>query len=261
MGNLRLATSRFAGGRGLRGWRLLVLLGLLIGWLGAVPLAIAQSWRGQLEGGPEIMVDPDTRRATGVIDGERRPLWDGVHKLEDGSTVIVRDGIAVPTEPMYQQWRGQAEPEPVFARRYCKQLVRKTCGFDDACRSSAACLRARALLDEAAQDRRGRSDFDRDSAPSATNDRCRDALDDPEFPACSSIGSEAGDSRCRALVERTCGADNACADSQACDAARQLQGLETQERLTNADPSALSQTGRQCLEAMNNSFFEPCEQR
>lgn len=261
MGKLRLAVSRFAGGRGQRARRRLVMLGLLIGWVGAAPLAIAQSWHGQLEGGPEIMVDPDTRRASGVINGERRPLWDGVHKLEDGSTVIVRDGIAVPTEPMYEQWRGQAEPEPVFARHYCKQLVRKTCGFDDACRSSAACLRARALFDDAVRERREPVDFERDAAPSATNDRCRDALEDPEFSACASLASETGDSRCQALVERTCGVDDACANSQACDAARQLQGLETQERLTNADPSALSQTGRQCLEAMSNRFFEPCEQR
>jgi hypothetical protein len=91
--------------------------------------------------------------------------------------------------------------------------------------------------------------------------RCREALDDPAFTACASLAAGAGDSRCRALVRRTCGADGACSGTQACDAARQLQALETQERLTNADPSALSQTGSQCLEAMSNSFFRPCAMR
>lgn len=238
-----------------------MLRGLLLGALGLSGSLLAQSWQGQMQGGPEIMVDPNTRRATGLIDGDRRPLWDGVHRLEDGSTVIVRDGVAVPTAPMYEQWERQPEPEAIFERRYCQQLVRKTCGFDDACRASAPCTRARSLLAEVARERSVGVETGGDERGSGAIARCRDALDDPAFAACASLASDAGASRCRALLKRTCGAEGACAGTQACDAARQLQALETQERLTNADPSALSQTGSQCLKAMNNSFFKPCGER
>jgi hypothetical protein len=234
---------------------------ILVAGLLASGICAAETWYGRVQGGPEVMVDPDTRRAVGVIDGQQRPLWDGVHRLEDGSSVIIRDGIAVPTEPMFERWEGVAKPEPIYASRYCNQLVRKTCGFDNACNTAGACLRARTLLGEEAREQRQLTDAGFGYPQTAASECCRDALEDPEFPACATLAGSTGNSRCRDLVERVCGKDSACDDSQACDAARQLQAMETQERLTNADPSALSLTGRQCLEAMSNAFFEPCAQR
>jgi hypothetical protein len=159
---------------------------------------------------------------------------------------------------MYERWESEPKPKPVFEYRYCEQLVRKTCGFDDACNSSAACLRARTLLSNEVAEQRQVDQYLADHPQTATSERCVQALVDPSFPACASLDAEAGDSRCRALVERVCGAQGGCADSQGCDAARQLQALETEERLVNADPSALSRTGGQCLEAMTNPFFDPC---
>jgi hypothetical protein len=222
----------------------------------------AETWRGELQTGGQIVVDPDSHRAMREDGGITRPLWDGVHRLEDGSTVIVRDGVAVPTEDMYRAWSGGVAPEAVYAERWCKQLVRKTCGFDDACDNTAACLQARTLLADTERERRehflARGAGTRaNTAPTATEPRCREALADPAFPACASL-AEGGDSRCRDLVLRVCGADDACAGSQACDAARQLQALETEERLAVEDPAALSGTGQQCLEAMHNDFFTPC---
>lgn len=234
---------------------------LLIAMAGAGGICNADTWYGRVDGGPEVMVDPNTRRAVGIIDGQRRPLWDGVHRLEDGSSMIIRDGIAVPTEPMYESWQAVAKPEPIYASRYCNQLARKTCGFDNACNTAAACLRARTLLGEEAREQRELTKAGFGYPQTDASNCCRGALDDPEFPACESLAGLAGDSRCRELVVRVCGAENACADAQACDAARQLQAMETQERLTNADPSALSMTGGQCLEAMRNAYFKPCGQR
>lgn len=242
--------------RGARG-----LTALLLVVLAAHGNALAEPWQGRLQGGAEVTVDPETRRATGVIDGQERPLWDGVHRLEDGSTVIVRDGVAVPTEPMYERWQREDEPEAIYAGRFCNQLVRKTCGFDEACSAHAACLRARTLLTDEMREQRQSPSAGVQYPQTAASERCRTALDDPAFPACASLDAASGDSRCRDLVVRVCGAGNECAGSQACDAAQQLQGLETQERLTNADPAALSRTGQQCLEAMNNSFFAPCGSR
>jgi hypothetical protein len=87
---------------------------------------------------------------------------------------------------------------------------------------------------------------------------CRHALSDPAYNACESLEAGIGDSRCRKLVDRVCGAERQCGTSQACDAADQLLRMETEERLANDDPGALSGTGRQCIEAMGNDFFKPC---
>ncbi|MCG6940132.1 MAG: hypothetical protein LJE69_02645 [Thiohalocapsa sp.] len=223
--------------------------------------AVADNWRGELESGGTIVVDPGTHRALRQDGGTTRQLWDGVHRLEDGSTVIVRDGVAVPTEEMYRAWAGGPTASPIYADRWCMQLVRKTCGFDDACDTVAPCLQARTLLAEAERERRDLA-ITRgpaaDTVRSATEPRCRQALADPAFPACASLTS-GGDSRCRELVLKVCGAKDACADSPACDAARQLQSLETDERLTVADPAALTGTGQQCLEALHNDFFVACD--
>lgn len=231
-----------------------VLLGLLL------PAAVsADTWQSRLQGGAEVSVDPNTRRAVGTINGQQRPLWDGVHRLEDGSTLIVRDGIAVPTAPMVEQWQARSQPEPVFQYHYCKQLVRKTCGFDESCDRSAPCLQARSLLGDEAREQLALGHRRTADAQTATGERCKEALSDPSFPACESPSDRADHSRCQALVERVCGSDERCLSSPACDAARQLQDLEAEERLVNADPSALSLTGGQCLEAMSNAFFEPCD--
>lgn len=233
---------------------LLTLLGLLL------PVsASAQPWQSRLQGGSEVSVDPNTRRAVGTINGRQRPLWDGVHRLEDGSTLIVRDGIAVPTAPMVQQWDARSKPEPAFQYHYCKQLVRKTCGFDEGCDSSDACLRARSLVGDEAREQLALDQRRTADAQTATGERCQQALSDPSFPACESPTDHADNNRCQALVERVCGAEDGCLSSPACDAAKQLQVLEAEERLVNADPSALSLTGGQCLEAMTNAFFEPCD--
>jgi hypothetical protein len=69
----------------------------------AVQLAIpgvAHCWTGNLSNGSELRVDPGTHRAMQVDGDSARPLWDGVHRLEDGSVVIIRGGTAVPTEEM-----------------------------------------------------------------------------------------------------------------------------------------------------------------
>jgi len=234
------------------------MLGVVLTATLAAP-ALAEQWRGELEGGGSLYVDPDTHRAVQDYGGVQRPAWSGVHRLDDGSTVIIRDGVAVPTEQMYQAWEGGGPPEPAFAERYCEQLVRKTCGFDNDCNTAAACLRARSLL---AAEAREQAEQPLAAGPhplTATSERCRQALSEADFPACPSLDAAAGDSRCRALVEQACGTDGACSDRQACDAARQLLRMETEERLVNDNPATTSATGQQCIEAMGNPFFSACE--
>jgi hypothetical protein len=92
----------------------------------------------------------------------------------------------------------------------------------------------------------------------ATSDLCRKALDDPAYTACESLEAQIGDSRCRVLVDKVCGAGGECAKAQPCDAAHQLLRMETEERLANDNPGAITDIGRQCVEAMGNAFFAAC---
>ena len=247
---LRLSTLRYS-----------LCLGAAVGLaiaLATLP-AVAETWQGRLQQGGQVTVDPDTRRAMQGDDGAERPLWDGVHRLEDGSTLIIRDGIAIPTEQMVEAWSGDTKPRPVLVDRHCEQLVRKTCGFDSACNNSAACLHARSLLAEEGREQRGQPVTAGAHPLTRADEQCRQALSDPGFTACASLEAAVGDSRCRDLVDQVCGIDDGCAATQACDAARQLLRMETEQRLTNDDPAALSTTGSQCLEAMGNAFFGRCE--
>jgi hypothetical protein len=221
--------------------------------------ALAESWHGELQGGGAITVDPETHRA--VIDhgAGQRPLWDGVHRLDDGSTVITHDGIAIPTEQMYQAWSEATRPQPIFETRYCHQLVRKTCGFDNACNNAAACMRARSMLADEGREQRDQPLAAGSYPQTATSDLCRKALDDPAYTACESLEAQIGDSRCRVLVDKVCGAGGECGQAQPCNAAHQLLRMETEERLANDDPGAITDTGRQCVEAMGNAFFAACD--
>jgi hypothetical protein len=221
--------------------------------------ALAETWEGRLQRGGQIIVDPYTHRAMRNENGMQRPMWDGVHRLDDGSAVIIRDGIAIPTEQMYQAWSEGGRPQPMFEERYCDQLVHKTCGFDNACNNSASCLRARTLLADEGREQREQPLTAGSYPLTATSELCRAALTDPAFEICSSLEAQIGGSRCRELVDRVCGERDRCAGTEPCSAARQLLRMETEERLINADPGALSGIGRQCLEAMGNAFFSPCE--
>jgi hypothetical protein len=220
--------------------------------------AVAQIWQGDLERGGSVTVDGSSRRPVYESGSVNRPLWDGVHRLRDGSTVIVRDGVAVPTPDMLRAWAGESAPEATYADRPCEQLVRKTCGFDQACGTAAACLTARTLLADEGREQRGLPLSAGSHPQTGTSARCLAAITDPAFPPCASLTRAGGDSRCRALVTQVCGAADQCATSPACDAARQLLALETDERLGNDDPAAVSLTGRQCLQAADNPFFAAC---
>jgi hypothetical protein len=220
---------------------------LALGCLLATPLAArADPWSGTLHDGSQLRVDPDTHRAIRDQGGAERPMWDGTHRLDDGSVVIIRDGTAVPTKQMMETWDGGAEPKDAAQAADCARLVQRVCGPQDACGSADACLSARKLRDEAVPA----------GAAAAGEQACAKALSDPAFPVCTQVARGATAGQCARLVERVCGADGRCAKSPACDPARQLLGLESEERA--ADPSGVTATGDQCREAMVNPFFKPC---
>ncbi len=228
----------------------LVLWGLALG-------AWGETWQGQLQGGGQVQVDPVTRKPVLQHEGGEVPLWDGVHQLDSGSVVIVRQGVAVPSEGMYGTWNGQQAPEPEDELvPVCERLVRKTCGFHEECFQSSGCnlaLQVRRMeQEEAGHGPQGQL--------TGAAQGCRQGLADPAlFPTCDQL-AEGKATPCQKLEIQSCGVGGGCKNAGACVSARQLVELERNERLQRQDPNGLTDTGRQCQEAAGNDYFILCGQ-
>ena len=229
--------------------------GLMVFVLAVASVAVlAEGWHATLQQGGEVYVDPQTRKPVYRANGISKPLWNGTHRLQDGSVLIVRDGVAVPDTGMLRTWEQQQALPEAGKNRYCEQLALKACGFHDECRSLKACDLARQLR-RLEQDALAKAPYGQ--LASETLD-CKDGLTDPgRFPWCPEPAARP--SPCEALVQRTCGKDGRCAAAPACDAARQLMDMERTERLESTVPDAVTATGKQCRAARDNAYFAPCE--
>jgi hypothetical protein len=221
-----------------------------------VTVGAAEAWTGATPDGAEVRVDPGTRRATRIQGDQAVPLWDGVHRMDDGSVVIIRRGTVIPNAQMLDTWAaGAAQPDPLDGRP-CEQLERRACGRDQACGSSAACLKARTLLNVAREEQRRLPIGVKADPDVGTNGRCAAALTAPDLETCGADRPAGGARPCTDLVERVCGADQRCAASPACPPARQLLAQEQTEQ--PAESGALTPSATQCQEALASSFFAPC---
>jgi hypothetical protein len=236
-------------------WLLCVLL--------AAPTApLADSWVTQLDEGQTISVDPATNRAiirSGGATGQ--PLWDGVHRLQDGSTITIRSGVMVPNAALRgagtatQPLRPAEDVARLPAQQRnpaCDLLVIKTCGLRGECRDYEACHLARQLRrlqNNAQRDREGQG---------WAITQCQQADRDPgNFPACPGARSQSI-SPCRQLVEMLCLDRKRCAGSAACSTALQLQQLEWQTYYGES-PEASQGPSRQCRQMLvEHAFFAPC---
>lgn len=221
--------------------------------------ARGESWSGTLRDGSTLRVDPETHRPMRQYEGGTAPLWNGVHQLDDGSVVIVREGAAVPTEPMIRAWGSAGAPPSTLTDRYCDLLIRKACGFHQECSVDQPCVLARQLLRMETDELR-RAPISAGAHPQTeASVRCHESLaDEGGFPVCAKARPNDKETPCRILVERVCGASNQCAQGPACDPARQLLKMELEERLVGANPDALTPTGQQCEEVKDSEFFTPC---
>ncbi len=141
----------------------------------------AADWEGALLDGSRLQVDPATRRAWRWENGQARPLWDGVHRLEDGSVVIVREGTAVPTEEMLETWPLPVEEVAELEVSVCEDLVEKVCGSEAGCAESQPCRLAHQLLDMAKEER---ATGPLDPVGATSSDQCREAMENPFFVPC-----------------------------------------------------------------------------
>ncbi len=225
------------------------------------PLLLSQNWTGSLQGGGLVTVDPNTNKATLYTDKGSTQLWDGTHRLQDGSVIIVENGIVTSGAGTHQT----AITPPVSvepgaeapASSACVELVIKVCGFNGECSDQKACSPARQLMqlerDEAWQSR--------SQGPNKTSTQCREALENEAYFTRCEKNRLADDTptACKRLVDRVCGTGDQCDSAAACSPARQLLAMETQERLASRDPDRPTYSSKRCLEALQGSdFFKRC---
>jgi hypothetical protein len=138
----------------------------------ALPMhtALAAGPSFSLQSGGVVTVDPDSNRATVTRGGVTTPLWDGTHRLQDGSVLIINQGVTVPNRtilesrqlppPEAEQWEGA----PIAGYSPCEELARRVCGKENQCEEIEGCTLARQLLDME-QDERAASENQQVSDP------------------------------------------------------------------------------------------------
>ena len=158
---------------------LVALLSLL-----AAPLQAAD-WSSNLSGGRGDVTVHEDNRATLRQGGVERPLWDGTHRLEDGSTLIIRKGIAVPNPAILESRRQLQPPEPeewedmrIVGTSPCERLERKVCGPENECLAIQACTAVSQLVDREWEERRASHNA---GYMTPTSGQCLQALRDTEF--------------------------------------------------------------------------------
>jgi hypothetical protein len=156
---------------------------LLLGTLPAV--THASGWTGALKGGGQVKVDPITNRATVTRDGVQSQLWDGVHRLQDGSYIIVNSGQVIPNKEILDARRQPQEAEiegweGSLIKGYspCERLVHRVCGFTLACIGQPACDPALQLLEMENEERAAGPN---PNLMTYTSDQCRQADTDSGF--------------------------------------------------------------------------------
>lgn len=217
-------------------------------------LAEEGAWQGALQDGSRITIDPSTNKAMRSQDGETTPLWNGVHRLNNGAVIIVRDGVVVRDETIIE---AQQELERNRLNVACMQLVTKVCGPHNECDSSPSCDPARQLL--AMEREELNSSWSGAARESST--LCLEALtNETYFKTCTRRDARSGKTACERLADRVCGKEGACQASQGCDAAQQLISMEQQDLFEF--PGDPSKTTSQCQELLDEPtpLFQSCQE-
>ena len=145
----------------------------------------ASAWSSSLSGGRgEVSVD-SSNRATIRQGGVDRPLWDGTHRLEDGTTLIIRQGIAVPNPAILESRDQLQPPKPedwegvrIVGTSPCERLERKVCGPENECLANEACTAVSQLVDREWDERRASHNA---GYMTPTSGQRQQALEDTEF--------------------------------------------------------------------------------
>jgi hypothetical protein len=219
----------------------------------------AAGWSRSTSQGAAISIDQATNKATITgPNGTQTPLWDGVHRLEDGRSLTVRSGVVVPDVEMSSTRHDLVPPiaEDPTGVSPCVALVRRACGIRGECAGQTACDLAGQLMQFETEERRERPG----TPPTVLLQQCRDALTNPtSFPACAANAKLTEESPCTALLRKVCGRVEECGRAEPCRAAHQLADMEVSERMSAAHPELDPRAAGQCTQALlDREFFVPC---
>ena len=198
--------------------------------------------------GKELRFDSSTNRVEIVNETGNRPLWSGVHRLEDGRVLRIQKGVAIADQTVQRATAApQRQPDQVDA---CTVLERQSCGLRTDCGLSESCQLAHQLQgfynSANLVDRR------------KIESQCKEALAHASmFPTCPTPPTGSYRTVCGDIVTKSCGKFNQCQESDACDAARQLVSMENEERLNKWVPSEDTYTTKQCEKAFGDDEFFP----
>jgi hypothetical protein len=198
--------------------------------------------------GQELRYDNRTNRVEIVNENGNRPLWSGVHRLEDGRVLRIQKGVAIADQTVQRAISvPQQQPDQVDA---CTVLERQSCGLRTECALSESCQLAHQLQgfynSASLSDRR------------KIESQCKEAMINKSmFTPCPMPPTGAYHTACADIVIKSCGKLNQCRQSDACDAARQLLSMENEERLNKWVPSEDTYTTKQCEKAFGDDDFFP----
>ena len=203
--------------------------------------------------GQELRYDNSTNRVEIVNETGNRPLWSGVHRLEDGRVLRIQKGVAIADQTVQRAIAARPQqPDQVDA---CTVLERRSCGLRTDCALSESCQLAHQLqgfYNSASLADRARIES-----------QCKEAINNASmFPPCPTPPTGAYHTVCGDIVTKSCGKFNQCQESDACVAAHQLLSMENEERLNKWVPSEDTYTTKQCEKAFgDDDFFPLCEKR
>jgi hypothetical protein len=225
------------------------LIGLLFFASGVI--ADSHDWQGALQDGSQITIDPNTNKVIRTAEGISSPLWDGVHSLDNGAVIIVRNGVVIKDAAIIE---AQHEQERDRLNAACMQLVRKVCGEHNECSDQPGCDPARQLL------AMEREELNESWAGMVleTSTHCLEGLGNEEFfKACERASGEK--TPCEKLQLRVCGEQAQCSERESCAAANQLVAMEKQDKFSV--PGGFTYATAQCRDVLTseNGFFKMCE--
>jgi hypothetical protein len=211
----------------------------------------AETWQADLINTGKVQTDAKTHKPTVTYKDNSTQLWDGVHTLQDGSIIIVKDGVIIPNEAMYHAWsKANNINQTTLELNPCELLTRRVCGVQNSCANQKACKLAQQLqkLWENAPDATK-------NLSSTGKNECHKALIDPvTFSSCDKETKPP--EICTRLVTQVCGENNECKDKPACNVAQQLLKLAHEVILKNIVNEI--EPEQDCREAINNHFFVAC---
>jgi hypothetical protein len=168
--------------------RVLLIIALML----PVLALSAGDWSSQLKSGGTVTVDPTTNRATITRGGITSQLWDGAHRMQDGSILITHHGVAIPNEsilqsreiqpPQTEEWEGVR----IVGTSPCERLVRRVCGDKSQCSDAEACNPSQQLLEMETGERNASKNH---GLMTYTSGQCLKAMKDREFfTTCAKAG-------------------------------------------------------------------------